>query len=201
MCLHMGFMFFAVIDEINCSVERSRPNHFHSLYCLFLMLFSWLFVFSNPTGFDGEPLSVKFPPALLSPSNNHYLSLRIPTNLGAKVSVAHSTTNENQRCKWKWRQFVLSATNLLPFSSKAKLSVNRQFWRDLWCKQWWRGLREACWKPQIWGWACVSHADHQKGHGMWRASYNMGRCFVHPVLLVVTPKLSFKIWYKINKLF
>ena len=34
MSLHVNFVFFAVVS---CSVERSRPNRFHSLYsCLFL---------------------------------------------------------------------------------------------------------------------------------------------------------------------
>ena len=76
----------------------------HSLYCLFVMLFPWPFVFLNPIGFDIKPLSMKFSFILLSPSNNYYLSLRIHTKQEARVLVTHSTTNENWHCKWKWRQ-------------------------------------------------------------------------------------------------
>ena len=76
------FLFPSLISS--CSVKRSRSNnHFHSLYCL--TLFQRPFVFPNPVGFDHLPLSWKFSFALLSCSNNYYLSFRIHTNLGAWV--------------------------------------------------------------------------------------------------------------------
>ena len=55
----------------------------------FLILFQRLFVFSNliPIGLGVKLLSMKFSFALLSPSNNYYLPLRIHPNLGARVHV------------------------------------------------------------------------------------------------------------------
>ena len=48
------------------------------------MLFQQSFLFPDPTGFDVKPLSSKFSFALLSPSDNCYLSRRIRTNSGAR---------------------------------------------------------------------------------------------------------------------
>ena len=72
-CWQMNFVFLAPIDQF-LLVERSRANHFHSLYCLFPMLFQQSFVFWTPVDLNSW---TKFSFALLSPSNNCYLLLWI----------------------------------------------------------------------------------------------------------------------------
>ena len=85
----------------SCSLERSRPILFSFFLLPVICFFGRPFVFPNPTVFNRQLLWSKFPFALLSLSDNTYMSHRIHTNWGTRTFGAHSSANENQRYKSK----------------------------------------------------------------------------------------------------
>ena len=65
---------------------------------------------------------MKFSSALLLPSDNYYLSLKIQSNIGASVLVTHSTANENPRCKCeKMSTLTVLSSHLMYGICQAKL--------------------------------------------------------------------------------
>ena len=89
---HMNFVSFILIDQFLLP---------------FVMLFQQLFVFLISIGFDINHCHGKISFALLSPSNNYYLLLRMRTNSGGRgymsfawllMKISAAGGNEDNNC-------------------------------------------------------------------------------------------------------
>ena len=102
---------FFLLSLINaCSLERSRPNRFHSHYCLFLMLFSAASCVLESYWVWRLAVDIEILICMMSLSD-HTIICRsgyiLVLGRGYLSLTRLESTNENRRWKRKWRQSSL----------------------------------------------------------------------------------------------